>query len=54
MKYGNDLLNDVYDERTAKLNEEHAPRNNNMFEWNLALEDIEENKIKLVDAILYV
>lgn len=43
VKYGNDLLNDVYDERTAKLNEEHAPRNNNMFEWNLALEDIEEN-----------
>jgi hypothetical protein len=43
VKYGNDLLNDIYDERTAKLNEEHAPRNNNMFEWNLALEDIEEN-----------
>ena len=43
VKYGNDLLNDVYDERTAKLNEEHAPRNNNMFEWNLALEDIEGN-----------
>lgn len=43
VKYGNDLLNDVYDERTAKLNEEHVPRNNNMFEWNLALEDIEEN-----------
>lgn len=43
VKYGNDLLNEIYDERTAKLNEEHAPRNNNMFEWNLALEDIEEN-----------
>ena len=43
VKYGNDLLNDIYDEITAKLNEEHAPRNNNMFDWNLALEDIEEN-----------
>jgi hypothetical protein len=43
VKYGNDLLNDIYDEKTAKLNEEHAPRNNNMLEWNLALEDIEEN-----------
>lgn len=43
VKYGNDLLNEIYDERTAKLNEEHAPRNNNMIEWNLALEDIEEN-----------
>ena len=43
VKYGNDLLNDIYDEKTAKLNEEHAPRNNNMFDWNLALEDIEEN-----------
>lgn len=43
VKYGNDLLNEIYDERTAKLNEEHAPRNNNMFEWNLALEGIEEN-----------
>lgn len=43
VKYGNDLLNDIYDEKTAKLNEERAPRNNNMLEWNLALEDIEEN-----------
>ena len=43
VKYGNDLLNDIYDEITAKLNEEHAPRNNKMFDWNLALEDIEEN-----------
>lgn len=43
VKYGNDLLNDIYDEKTAKLNEERAPRNNNMFYWNLALEDIEEN-----------
>ena len=58
VKFGNDLLNEIYDERTAKLNEEHAPRNNNIIAWDIAISKVEENNqveeaIELINKELY-